>query len=267
VPTVIVTGPTGGIGREVVLALAAAGNRLGLVARSTEAAGRLAEEVERAGGSAFVVAAELSSLASVAAAAAEIRQAGGAEVLVNNAGLVRRGITAEGYELIFGVDYLAHFLLTDLLLADPKGLRRVVNVSSDAHYGAKGIDFGSLERRTGSLTGITEYRQAKLAMVMHTIELAGRYPRLMSLAVHPGVVATGIWKPIPPPFRRMVTRGMIPPAQGAIPVLQAIQAEALQSGAYLRPSGPAQPNRVALDPDLRRRLWERSSEMVAAFAG
>jgi NAD(P)-dependent dehydrogenase (short-subunit alcohol dehydrogenase family) len=263
--TIVITGPTGGIGREVAVALAAAGHRIGLAARSPSRAEQMLEEVAAAGGSAFVVEVDLASLDSVAAAARRIRNDGDVDVLVNNAGEVRRGLTAEGYELIFGVDYLAHFLLTTLLTRGDTGPARVVNVSSDAHYAANGIDFAGLERKTRSLTGIREYQQSKLAMVMHTIELAARDPGVTSLAVHPGVVATGIWRPIPPPFRQLVMRGMVPPAQGAIPVLRAIGSDDLPSGTYLRPSGPARPSQAALDPEARRRLWDMSLEMVGPF--
>ncbi len=97
-------------------------------------------------------------------------------MLVNNAGVGgQRGLTADGFELHFGVNHLGHFALTQLLLerltASGPGAR-VVNVSSDAHYGARGIDFAAVRRSTATFTGAREYAVSKLCNVLFTQELA-----------------------------------------------------------------------------------------------
>src|SRR5262249_59625452 len=98
-------------------------------------------------------------------------------VLINNAGVAgQRGKTADGFEPHFGVNHLGHFALTMLLLDRLKASgpgARVVNVSSESHYSAKGIDFGALQRES-SFTGTREYAVSKLCNVLFTAELARR---------------------------------------------------------------------------------------------
>jgi retinol dehydrogenase-12 len=78
-------------------------------------------------------------------------------VLVNNAGVAgRRGLTRQGFELMFGVNHLGHFALTSALLGRlaASAPARVVTVSSDAHYSAPGIDFSALRRPARGITGL-----------------------------------------------------------------------------------------------------------------
>ena len=102
-------------------------------------------------------------------------------MLVNNAGVGgQRGLTEDGFELHFGVNHLGHFALTTLLLDRLKASgpgARIVNVSSEAHYDAPGIDFDALRRRTRSITGLREYSVSKLCNVLFTQELAAGWVR------------------------------------------------------------------------------------------
>src|SRR5207248_1708186 len=129
--------------------------------------------------------------------------------LINNAGVAgQRGLTAQGFELAFGINHLGHFLLTTLLVDRLRetGGARVVNVSSDSHYQAKGIDFDAVRQPTKSMTGMREYAVSKLANVLFTQELARRVPasELGAYAVHPGVIASDIWRRVPGPARSMM---------------------------------------------------------------
>ena len=135
-------------------------------------------------------------------------------MLVNNAGVAgRRGLTRQGFELMFGVNHLGHFALTNALLGCLTGSApaRVVTVSSDAHYSAKGIDFEALRRRARGLTGLPEYAVSKLCNVLFTQELARRVAGtgVTTYALHPGVVASDIWRRVPWPVRPIVTRRML----------------------------------------------------------
>src|SRR3984957_5040268 len=135
------------------------------------------------------------------------------DVLINNAGVAgRRGLTSDGFELIFGVNHLGHFAFTTALLECLTASKaRIVTVASDAHYQAKGIDFGQLRRRTRAVTAMPEYAVSKLCNVLFSQELARRLAGtgVTSYSLHPGVVASDIWRRVPWPARRLVTRHLL----------------------------------------------------------
>jgi NAD(P)-dependent dehydrogenase (short-subunit alcohol dehydrogenase family) len=110
----------------------------------------------------------------------------------------QHSITADGFELRFGVNYLGHFALTPALLPQLRdsGPARIVNVSSDAHYQAKDIDFSTLRRRAKGITGLPQYVVSKLCNVLFTQELARRLDQAVAAAyaLYPGVVASQIWR-------------------------------------------------------------------------
>src|SRR5205807_4776147 len=98
-------------------------------------------------------------------------------VLINNAGVGgQRGITADGFEIQFGVNHLGHFLFTELLLDRIRASApsRIVIVSSQAHYQARGIDYEAVRKSTPGITGLGEYAVSKLCNVLHAQELARR---------------------------------------------------------------------------------------------
>ena len=115
---------------------------------------------------------------------------------MNNAGVFSFwGKTADGFETTFAVDYLAPFLLTNLLLELLKASApsRVVNVSSVAHFNGH-IDLAAIERKE-TPSGWGAYANSKLALVMFTYELARRLQGtgVTANCLHPGGVATDIW--------------------------------------------------------------------------
>jgi NAD(P)-dependent dehydrogenase (short-subunit alcohol dehydrogenase family) len=203
-PTVLVTGATDGIGRATALALAARGATVLVHGRDPARAAAVAREanaVPGAPGDAESVVGDLASLAAVRALAAAVRARGAPlDVLVNNAGVAfrdaERRLSADGFELTFAVNHLAHFLLTRELLdllaeaAARRGGARVVTVSSELHARGR-IDFDDLqgERRYG---GTAAYANSKLANVLFARGLARRTAArgVTSNALHPGVIRT-----------------------------------------------------------------------------
>lgn len=110
--------------------------------------------------------------------------------------------TKQGFEIQFQTNYLAHYLLTSLLLPillatskdSPAGTVRIVNVSSDGHAKLaprEGILFEDKFRAKDAGTW-TRYGLSKLANVLHTKELARRYggDGIISVCLHPGTVKT-----------------------------------------------------------------------------
>ena len=86
--------------------------------------------------------------------------------------------------------------------------------------------------------------------------------RVRVLAVHPGVVATGLWRRLPQPFRAIATRRMAPPDVGALPLVRAATDRSLPSGCYLAPEGLRDPSRAVQDHSGRRLLWDASTRWV-----
>ena len=270
--TYLVTGGNTGIGRATATVLARCGGRVYIACRSAAAGQAAVSAIKAETGSASVwlLPLDLASLASVRSCAAEFLALDEPlHVLVNNAGVGgQRGLTADGFELHFGVNHLGHFALTQLLLdrlqASGPGAR-VVNVSSEVHYSARGIDFDAVRRRTRSLAGMREYAVSKLSNVLFSQELARRQGGadggVSSYALHPGVVASDIWRRVPQPARSLITRRMLTTERGALTSLYCATSPAVatESGRYYDKCAAAEANPVAT-PELAELLWNRSAE-------
>jgi retinol dehydrogenase 12 len=266
--TFLVTGGNTGIGRATATALARDGGRVYIACRSAAAGAAAVSAIQEAAGSqaVWLLALDLASLASVRdCAAAYLATDEPLHVLVNNAGVGgQRGVTADGFELHFGVNHLGHFALTSLLLDRLKASgpgARVVTVSSDAHYGAHGIDFDALRRSTASFTGQREYAVSKLCNVLFTQELARRVTDVSAYALHPGVVASDIWRRVPQPARALIKRRMLSVTDGAVTSVYCATSPAVaaESGLFYDKCAPRPPSRVAT-PELAELLWKYSSE-------
>src|SRR5581483_3506367 len=143
--TFLVTGANTGIGLATAAGLARRGGRVYVASRSPEKGAAAVASIRAATGNEAVsfLPLDLADLDSVRACAASFLARGEPlHVLVNNAGVAgRRGLTRQGFELTFGVNHLGHFVLTNALLGclEASAPARVVTVSSDAHYSARGI--------------------------------------------------------------------------------------------------------------------------------
>jgi retinol dehydrogenase-12 len=279
--TFLVTGANTGIGRVTAETVARRGAKVFLACRSEEKGRPVVEAIRAAGGKAEFLALDLGSLSAVRAAAERFLALGEPlHVLINNAGLAgTRGLTTDGFELLFGTNHLGPFLFTTKLLpllrataaAAPAGSVRIVNLSSKAHYEAKGIDWDTLRKRTVTTTTIREYGVSKLCNVLFTRELSrGKAGAgVHSYALHPGVVASDIWRKVPWPIRPIMLRGMISVEEGAQTSLYCATSPAVadHDGRYYDDSREKAPNPLADDAALARTLWEKSEAWVAAAAG
>src|SRR5215831_10330508 len=199
--TAVITGGNSGIGFEAARVLARRGARLFLGCRDEGKAHDAVVRIRAAapGAEVRVIPLDLASLRSVRAAAAQIRSVcEGIDLLINNAGVMMPpyGVTADGFELQFGVNHLGHFALTGLLLDRLAGLpgARVVTVSSNSHRAGR-INFGDLQSRRG-YRRTAGYGQSKLANLMFTYELQRRLAAAGSPAIaaaaHPGLTRTDL---------------------------------------------------------------------------
>jgi NAD(P)-dependent dehydrogenase (short-subunit alcohol dehydrogenase family) len=265
----LVTGANTGIGFEAAVALAKKGFHVVLGCRDKargEEALRLVRE--RSAGSAELLLVDLSSQESIRRAAAEsLRLHPRLKVLLNNAGLVTRTrqTTREGVETTLGVNHLGHFLLTQLLLPSLQAgaPSRIVNVSSDAHRGAKwDWDDPQIERGWGTLRA---YANSKLANVWFTRELSRRLPAgVTATAVHPGAIATDIWRSAPK-LARVFLNWVLPSAEkGSRPLVRLAadgDVEGL-SGRYFDRLKEREPSKAGQDDASAGRLWELSERLT-----
>ena len=190
-------------------------------------------------------------------------------LLINNAGLAgSRGLTKSGFELAFGTNHLGHFLLTQMLLDRIKssGPARIVTVASRAHTRVSGIDWEAVRKPTKTMAGLPEYGVSKLANVLFSAELSRRLAGsgVTTYSLHPGVVASDVWRAVPWPFRSLMKLGMISVEVGAATTLHcASSVEAgHETGLYYDKCQVKTPSRVGQDSALAAELWRRSEDWV-----
>jgi retinol dehydrogenase 12 len=273
--TVMVTGANTGIGRATALALAREGWRVYVASRSREKGEAAVAFVRASAGSdsVFFLPLDLADLSSVRACAeAFLARGEPLHVLVNNAGVGgARGLSRQGFELTFAINHLGHFALTSALLGRLResAPARVVTVSSDAHYSAPGIDWDALRRPARGITGLREYAVSKLCNVLFSQELARRTAGagVTTYALHPGVVASDIWRRVPWPVRPLMTRRMLTVEDGAATSLYCATSPEVagDSGLFYDRCAPRPASQVAT-PELGRELWERSEAWTAPYA-
>lgn len=259
----LVTGSTSGLGREVARRLAERGMHVIVHGRDSGRGESVVTEIQARGGSARFYAADFARLADVRQLAKAVEQDyDRLDLLVNNAGIALIGaprrLSADGYELHFQVNYLAHFLLTDLLLPLLKGSApaRIVHVASGAQAP---IDFDDpqIEKNYGAWRA---YGQSKLAQIMFTKALAERLEGsgIATYSLHPATYMD----------TDMVREAGITPQstvdEGADAVMQLITGEGLENGAYFSGLRPARAQAQAYDKEARERLWELSRKLVAS---
>jgi NAD(P)-dependent dehydrogenase (short-subunit alcohol dehydrogenase family) len=270
----LITGGNVGIGRVTAVELAKAGYQVVIAGRSLERTQPVLDEIKAMlpHKPAVFLPLNLASLASVRACAEQFEALRlPLHLLVNNAGIAGvRGLTADGFEMMFGVNHIGHFLLTQLLLPtlQTSGPSRVVTVSSRAHKRTAGIDWEALRQPTASMTGIREYAVSKLANLLFSAELARRLQGtgVACYALHPGVVDTEIWRTVPGWARPLLRlRGLLTPEEGARTTLHcAMRAPHSDSGLYYADCKPISPSLLGQDANLARALWERSEAWLEA---
>ncbi len=272
--TFLVTGANSGLGRATVEALAEHGGSVVLASRSEERTRPLLAALRQRHPAPDMQPLELdlSDLGSVRRAAGAFLASGRRlDVLVNNAGVAgTRGLSVDGFDLTYATNHIGPFLLTNLLLPRlleaPQG--RVVNVSSGAHMSVKAIDWSVLDRRTTpKRSGFPDYGVTKLMNVLHAKELARRLAgtRVTTYALHPGGVASNIWRALPAPVQWAIKLFLVSNEEGArTQVYCATDPELVTStGRYYEKLREARCNPLADDPTLASELWTRTEAAIA----
>ncbi|MFF5077025.1 SDR family NAD(P)-dependent oxidoreductase [Actinoplanes sp. NPDC000266] len=266
----IITGASSGLGLAATRALSAAGAHVILAVRDE----RKARDATAGLSGVDIRHADLADLDSVRAFAGSVDHA---DVLINNAGVMApaRTDSAQGHELQFAVNHLAHFALTGLLL--DRLTTRVVTVTSVLAKKGR-LNFGDL--RAGSPSVL--YNQSKLANAVFGLELHRRLAgsSVLSLLAHPGYAVTGLQAGMRPSLNRLFLTRIgnpllaVPAEKGARPILHAATDPSVTGGQLIGPGGPGEirgepvvlePAPAATDPETGRRLWELSEKLTGVY--
>lgn len=254
--SILLTGATDGIGLATARRLTDQGRAVILHGRSAEKLKGVAEALHQP-----VERADLASLREVQALVGRLAAQHRRLIVINNAGVASLGDprgrteTEDGFELAWGVNFLAGFVLTEGLADAGVTLEAVVNVASG---GQAPIDLRdpNLER---SWDGWRAYQQSKLAQIVWTFERAKRVPSVPINALHPGTfLATN-----------MVKRGGITPLgrpEAGAEVIDFVLGRTLAgvTGTYFDEQTPRAPHAQASDAGFQRWLFDYASKVRAA---
>ena len=271
----MITGTTSGIGKATALGLAKMGATVVMVSRD-EARGRAAmDDIKKitANESIDLIVADLSSQESIHNLSEDFRDKfQNLHVLINNAGLTaeHQTLSVDGIDKLFAVNYLAPFLLTNLLLDLLKASApaRVVNVSSGAHSFGR-INFDDLQGKKRS--AMRAYGDTKLALQLFTNELARKLEGtgVTVNALHPGVVATNINSRDSSPFMLRLFWKILKPlmsspekgAQTSIYLASSPEVDGV-SGKYFVKKKETKSSKESSDESISQRLWQVSAELT-----
>ena len=277
--TVVITGPTSGLGEQVARQLALTGANLVLVARNEEKCLRVIDEIAPlcTGNKPVFVRAEMGDLESVRSACAAIQQQfAHVDVLIHNAGALLniRQVSPQGIEQTVASHVVGPFLMTTLLLPLMDG-GRVVTVSSGGMYTSSlpVFDIGeTLEMPAHKYGGSKQYSIAKRAQVTLNEMWAQKQTATEFVAMHPGWADTpGVQESIPG-FRRATAPILRSAGEGAdtIAWLAAVQLLPGKSGSFwsdreIRPTHKSSRTKKNDNTSSRTALWESVSHFVDPY--
>lgn len=288
--TCLVTGANSGLGKAVAVDLAKRGGRILMACRGGHP--DAGDDVRRLSGSDHVemLKVDLADLRSVHALCDQLkRDHNRVDIAVLNAGVVpsRARRSAQGYELMFAVHFLANRLLIDRLLDDgtirptpsPGQTPRIVFVASESHRSAAPIDFDHFAafKNYGIKDGLKYYGSSKLHMCTYAQELSRRLNpggevQAAVTSLCPGPVNSNLAREAPALTKLILYPVMhlffAAPEKAAAPVTYACCAEDMgrRSGVYLHLMQEKKPSPLATDEDAGARLWEESAVLLAKHA-
>lgn len=271
----IVTGANTGIGKAITLGLSKMDATVVMVCRNQTRGETALAEIKKESGnnSLFLLLADLSSQTSIRQFVADFKaKYDTLDVLINNAGVIpqQRTETEDGLETQFAVNYLAGFLLTNLLLdtLQASASARIINISSNAHKSST-INFDDLQSRQ-SYNRLQVYQQTKLGNILFTYELARRLQGTCVTAncLHPGVIATRLLSDY-----TGVRRGLgfinkllfSTPEKGAQTPLYLASSPEIEevSGRYFEKQKMVKSSKVSYDLTVANQLWQVSKDLTA----
>ena len=271
----LVTGATDGIGKVSARVLAELGAKVIIVGRNPEKSAIVLAELRSISGNENIdlLIVDLAVMQEVRDLAEQvISRYDRIDVLLNNAGgyFTKHEITSDGLEMTFALNHMSYFLLTNKLMELLKysAPARIVNVSSDAHYGVD-IEFENLNGEQ-EYKAWKAYQKSKLANVLFTYELLKKVPGNITVnCLHPGFVATnfghnngGFFGPVLKIAQRI---SAIDPEEGAKTSIFLCSAPEVKgvSGKYFYKCQPKTSSRESRNMDTGKRLWQISSDIAS----
>ncbi len=275
--TVVITGPTSGLGLETARQLASLGANLVLVARNAEKCQRVIEELAPLckGNAPMFIQADVADLDQVRTACSQIAsQFPRIDVLIHNAGALLNTLemSEQGIEQTIACHVVGPFLMTSLLISQLQG-GRVITVSSGGMYSVglpQASSNQSLQMSVSKYNGTKQYAIAKRAQVTLNEMLAKRYPEIEFVAMHPGWADTpGVQQSIPL-FRKLTAPILRTTNEGADTIvwLSCIQPLPGASGTFwsdreVRPTHKT-PQSRKLDTEANRlALWSQVEQLIS----
>jgi NAD(P)-dependent dehydrogenase (short-subunit alcohol dehydrogenase family) len=263
--TILITGATDGIGKQTATELYKSGHHIIVHGRTIASAEKTAKEISRLGGNDKIdtVAADFGDLAQVKEMAYEIlKKYDKLDVLINNAGIYQKNFqrSAQGFELTFAVNHLAHFVLTlhllPLIISAQKG--QIINVASMAHASSLNLDHINDPQY---FEAHEAYAESKLCNLLFSNYLAHEAAGLFTVnALHPGVINTKLLAKGFGMHGASLEQG----AETSVFLALAKEVENI-TGGYFVNKKPRHPAKTANDEKMQKELWKQSLEMARSF--
>jgi len=269
--TIIVTGSNSGIGEEAALNLAKSGHRVLMLCRDSEKSEQVQKDILNQSGNenVFLIPVDLSNPISIRSAVEKVKNEYQAvDVLINNAGVykVKRQETDNGVEMTFAVNFLAPYMLSQMLLEnlEASGNGRIINVVSEL-YKSGTIEFDNLMLKTGYKAG-KAYANSKLASVLYTAELAKTMMNkgITVNALHPGVLATNSFRDYPNFIMKFMNLFLENPQKGGERIAYLATSDEVKgiSGKYFYKTEEREIDTSALASDTTEKLWQIAEKLT-----
>jgi NAD(P)-dependent dehydrogenase (short-subunit alcohol dehydrogenase family) len=269
----MITGANSGIGKATAIGLAKLGASLVLVCRDKVRAENAIAEIRdiTENESIDLILADLSSQKSIHELVSEFNNKyDELHVLINNAGvnLHKQTFTEDRIETTFAVNYLAHFMLCNLLFGKLKKSKhaRILNVASSVQ--AKSIDFEDLYG-DHHYSQWRAYSQSKLAVVLFTYEFARKIEGsgVSVNCLHPGFVKTNMvrkYRPFVKYFYHLIGLFMLTPRKGAKTSIYLASSPEIDgiSGKYFKRRKEKKSVKISYDTDVAKQLWDVSVKLT-----
>ena len=263
---ILITGSTDGIGKATAIALSKMGHNIIIHGKDIEKGRMVLNEIKKKSenNNIDLKIADFNSLEEVKRLGSDLKKEySKLDVLINNAGIYsnKKQFTKDGIEATFGINHLAHFLLTnlilDIILRSEDG--RIINVSSMIH--ASSIDFDNLQGEK-FYDGGNAYSLSKLCNILFTYKLAEklRNTGVTVNCLHPGVINTKLLRAGWGGSGSSVEQG----AKTSVYLAVSDEVKGV-TGKYFMNMKAVKSHDITYDREAQDRCWDLSMKLVKRF--
>ena len=273
-PICVITGANSGIGKQTAIELAEKGYYLILLVKDSDKSREAYDEIKSysTDGQVEMIFTDLSAFDSIKRAVEVIRSKyQQLDILINNAGIYKRKkeMSADSHEMTLAVNYLAPYYLTRLLfpLIEKSPSARIINVTSGLYKNGS-TDFESFYP-SGKFEGLKTYADSKLLLVYFTYYLSELVSgkNITVNAVHPGVIATGVFRELPGFVNTLLRFFVGKPEKGARPVVYLATSPEVEkvTGKYFDKGKMYPALETVYKTADAKRLWNKTEDMINRF--